>query len=114
MTDHEATAREILPCFCSVDGPPHAIGCPCNFIPAVATALAAAEAKGASWAQGRSFAEIAQLKAESNELQHAVAECAGKCGVPHDNDFTAQETLDRISGWFLELKAERDAAEPKD
>lgn len=56
--------------------------------------------------------QIAELNREHNylkeqadkldELEHKVAETAEKCGVSHDNDFNANETLDRIAGFYLD------------
>ena len=53
---------ELLPCFCSIYYPnaipPHAVGCPVSFHPAVALAIEAARAEG--YAQGRAYLETQQ------------------------------------------------------
>lgn len=55
------------------------------------------------------MSEITRLKAklaEAEELQHHIAKTASDCGVAHDNDFDAAETLDRIAEFYNDLKAQ--------
>ncbi len=43
------------------------------------------------------------FKQRLDDLEHKVAETASLCGVPHDNDFTADETLNRIVDFYADL-----------
>ncbi len=56
----------------------------------------------------RFWLRLKEAEAQLTNLQHKVAETADKCGVPHDNDFEASETLDRIAEFYIDEMAHGD------